>query len=190
VAGHNTDRARFESAFREHYDAVLRFAKVRADPDTARDVTAETFTAAWNDLDRLPDEPRPWLLAVARRKLADHYRTRARRARGDAHLAAGDAAVVPDHAAPIAAHDAIRAALARLKRADQEILRLIAWDELTRAEAAQVLGCSTAQVAVRLHRARRRFRAALELEDPAEPVRAQPSTTRPALPAAVREGHL
>lgn len=48
-------------------------------------------------------------------------------------------------------------ALARLRPDDQELLRLIAWDDLTHAEAAAVLGISANAVAIRLHRARRRF---------------------------------
>ena len=65
---------RFEAIFVAHFDSVLRFALGRAQPDVAQDAVAETFTAAWRALDDLPTEPRPWLLAVARRKLADHYR--------------------------------------------------------------------------------------------------------------------
>jgi len=47
----------------------------------------------------------------------------------------------------------VRAAFAALRPADQELLRLLAWDGLTRAEAAQVLDCNPASFAVRLHRA-------------------------------------
>ena len=43
-----------------------------------------------------------------------------------------------------------------------KILLLAVWDDLDRAEIAQVIGCSTANVTLRLHRARRRFAAAIE----------------------------
>jgi RNA polymerase sigma-70 factor (ECF subfamily) len=42
------------------------------------------------------------------------------------------------------------------------VLRLIAWDGLTSTSAAEVLGVSRLAFGVRLHRARRRFAAALE----------------------------
>lgn len=57
--------------------------------------------------------------------------------------------------------DLVRSALATLSARDQEVLRLTEWDELTATEGAQVLGCSTPTFTVRLHRARRRFAAAL-----------------------------
>ncbi len=72
-------RERFEAIFAEHFDSVLRFALARAQPEVAKDAVAETFTAAWRSLDDVPPAPRAWLLAVARRKLADHYRAAGRR---------------------------------------------------------------------------------------------------------------
>jgi RNA polymerase sigma-70 factor (ECF subfamily) len=42
---------------------------------------------------------------------------------------------------------------------------LVGWDGLGRREAAQVVGCSPVAFAVRLHRARKRFAAALTAED-------------------------
>jgi DNA-directed RNA polymerase specialized sigma24 family protein len=51
----------------------------------------------------------------------------------------------------------IREALAALSDADQEILRLVAWDDLSPTQASVVLGCSPGAVRVRLHRARQRL---------------------------------
>ena len=48
-------------------------------------------------------------------------------------------------------------ALARMHPNDRELLRLVAWDDLSHAEAAAVLGISVNAVAIRLHRARQRF---------------------------------
>lgn len=75
-----SDESRFEAVFREHFDAGLRFALARADSAAAKDAAAETFMAAWQALDRLPPDPRGWLIAVARNKVADHYRAGERRA--------------------------------------------------------------------------------------------------------------
>ncbi|WP_233257810.1 RNA polymerase sigma factor [Micromonospora sp. S4605] len=55
----------------------------------------------------------------------------------------------------------LHAALATLADLDQEILRLVGWEELTVSEAAQVLGCTRTTAAVRLHRARRRLNEAM-----------------------------
>lgn len=53
-------------------------------------------------------------------------------------------------------------ALRGLSEDDQELLRLVAWEELARDEIALVLGISRASVRVRLHRARKRLAEQLE----------------------------
>jgi RNA polymerase sigma-70 factor (ECF subfamily) len=61
---------RFERLFREHGDAVYRYA-VRRDPGAAEDVVAEAFLVAWRRLDDVPRGAElPWLLGVARRPSA------------------------------------------------------------------------------------------------------------------------
>ena len=52
---------------------------------------------------------------------------------------------------------AVRGALARLRPADQEILRLVTWEELSHREVATALGVSLNAVAIRFHRARKRL---------------------------------
>lgn len=46
------------------------------------------------------------------------------------------------------------------------MLRLVAWEQLTTTEAAAVVGIPAATARTRLHRARTRMRAALEVHDP------------------------
>lgn len=74
----------------------------------------------------------------------------------------------------------VRTALASLPAGDQEILRLVGWEQLVLAEVAVVLGCSRVAAKVRLHRARRRLLATLD--------RDQPDRDRPAdaVPAPLR----
>jgi RNA polymerase sigma-70 factor (ECF subfamily) len=55
----------------------------------------------------------------------------------------------------------VRAALVTLPENDQEILRLIGWEELSLGECAAVLGCTRATATVRLHRARQRLNKAM-----------------------------
>ncbi len=71
----------------------------------------------------------------------------------------GDA--VADVADGVAERAAVLAALARLSDEDRELLTLVAWQGLKPAEAARVVGCSTATYFVRLHRARKRLADAL-----------------------------
>jgi RNA polymerase sigma-70 factor (ECF subfamily) len=56
-------------------------------------------------------------------------------------------------------------ALGSLSAADQELLLLVAWERLSSEQLAEMLGLSRGTVAVRLHRARRRLRRALAIEE-------------------------
>lgn len=58
-------------------------------------------------------------------------------------------------------HEDVMVALTTLKPSDQELLRLHAWEELSRNEIAQVLDISVAAVDMRLHRAIARMSVAL-----------------------------
>jgi predicted DNA-binding protein (UPF0251 family) len=66
---------------------------------------------------------------------------------------------------PIAAEGPATRALSSLNRLDQEVLLLVAWDGLDRAQAARVLGITTGLFSVRLHRARRRLKRALAAQE-------------------------
>ena len=66
-------------------------------------------------------------------------------------------------------------ALSSLGAADQEILMLIAWDGLSRAQAAAALGVAPGTLAVRLYRARRRLERARRARTAANPASDQPA---------------
>jgi RNA polymerase sigma factor (sigma-70 family) len=165
--------AAFEAAYRTCGTAVLGFALRRsATREDALDVVAETFATAWRrraDLPAAPDEVRPWLFGIARWCLANAVRSTRRAGRLGQRLA--DAFVetaIPD---PSALHEhrvagrRVREALLRLSEDDRELVTLIAWEGLTPAEAATVLGLSAGTARVRLHRARTRLRAELSTSD-------------------------
>lgn len=142
---------------------ALRRVPIEAD---AEDAVAETFAVVWRRVDRLPepDAALPWLFAIARRVLANQHRGTARRFRLGLRLRAQR----PESAAIHSIETPALEALARLRPDDQELLRLLAWDGLSQAEAGSVLGISANAVAIRMHRARRRFAdelAHLEAED-------------------------
>jgi RNA polymerase sigma-70 factor (ECF subfamily) len=164
------DRERFERIYRENFRAVLRFAALRIDPERAKDVAADTFLVAWRRLDDVPSEPRAWLLGVARKVISGQYRTETRREALAARLQGEPQDHSVDLAGSVAERDAVLAAFAALRERDREVLRLVAWDGLTPAEAAQVLGVTRLAFTVRLHRARRRLEHELERDVPPEVV--------------------
>lgn len=155
--------ARFDALFTDHQRAILAYAARRtltlAD---AEDVASETFAIAWRKLGAIPtgEAELPWLYAVARRVLANHHRGSGRRERLAALLRQAPDVPTPvrlgdDHDGPAFQ------ALASLPAADQEVLRLVAWEDLGNQQIATVLGITANAVAIRLHRARTRFAEAL-----------------------------
>lgn len=62
--------ARFEDLYRSHAPRVMAYVLRRTEPAQADDVVADVFLVAWRRLDRVPAEPLPWLLGVARKQLA------------------------------------------------------------------------------------------------------------------------
>jgi RNA polymerase sigma-70 factor (ECF subfamily) len=148
---------RFNRLYAEHYDAVRSYLW-RRDPALCDDALAETFLVAWRRLDDIPIDARPWLIGVARNTRLNLRRAMRRRESLSQRLEATAVEVAEE---PGSASIRIGDALARLSETDREILLLSVWDELDRAGIARVIGCSKANVSVRLHRARRRFEVAL-----------------------------
>jgi RNA polymerase sigma-70 factor, ECF subfamily len=144
-------------------------------------VVAEVVSVAWRRRADLPETPLPWLYGVARNCLANAVRGQGRYRRllhrlGHHQAAHGThIAHSPDIDRPGSwIHDA----LARLSPADQEILRLTSWEELSIAELAVALRCSHSAAAMRLHRARRRLRAHIERMRMTSATTATSTTTR------------
>jgi RNA polymerase sigma-70 factor (ECF subfamily) len=160
------DAGWFRAVYARHYADVVRYGLRRLDGTAAAEELAqEVFLVAWRRRWDVPERALPWLYGVARRLLANHWRA-LRAAPPPGELGDRPAA---DRRAGVDDLLDVRAALARLSEDDQEILRLIAWEQLAVAEAALVLGCGVTAAKVRLHRARRRLTALLA--DTPTPVR-------------------
>jgi RNA polymerase sigma-70 factor (ECF subfamily) len=163
----------FTTLYTAHYPDIVRYGLRRViDTDSSVELAQEVFVVAWRRRDQVPERGLPWLYGVARRLLANEWR--ARRSHPPAlpidhaeALPQGLDSVQPESVASVLD---LRAALATLSDLDQEVLRLVGWEQLTVAEAAVVLDCSRATAAVRLHRARRRLTAALTAPRASRPV--------------------
>lgn len=150
---------RFTKLYETSYGAIHAFAARRVGTEAADEIAAETFLVAWRRLDAIPDPPLPWLYGVARNVVARHHKASGRRSRTEAALTrerTGLQSVVAGSDDPV-----LWDAWERLRPADQEVLALIAWEELSVADAARVLGCPAPVFSVRLHRARRRLESRL-----------------------------
>ena len=160
-------RAQMDVLFTSHAADVYAFALRRTSRSAAQDVVSETFLVAWRRFDSVPEAPKPWLLGVARRVLANQRRSDGRQTALRTRLGSSDPNTSEQDAAELAephasyGDSAVLAALAGLAPSERDAMTLIAWDGLSAEEAAIVLGCSRAAFYVRVHRARRRLVAAL-----------------------------
>lgn len=152
-------RQRLTALFSTYGPSVLRYALRRTRSATdAEDAVSETFLVAWRHLAGIPeDKSLSWLLGVCRRVLANQRRGAGRRSRLLARLAW----LSPrDPGLPASGMGHASTALSMLSESDQELLRMIAWDDLSYEQIATILSISPNAVAVRAHRARSRFRTA------------------------------
>lgn len=140
-------------------DEVWRFASAQVrHREDAEDVVMETFAAAFRDFERLQraDNQAHWLLAIARKKVADSYRKQYRRA----ELLMQETNVAPD-GMPSARGLAARGALAGLPEGQREVLTLKYVNGLSTEEVAKVTRRSPAATNSLLQRGRESLRAAL-----------------------------
>jgi RNA polymerase sigma-70 factor (ECF subfamily) len=152
----------FDALFAAHYAELLRYAVRRVGPDAAPDVVADVFLVAWRRRELLPHVAvRPWLFGIAAKAVLNQQRAAARQISLRDKLVALTPEPVDGRHDTGASSARVRAALARLRPAEQELLRLVEWDQLSVDEAAAALGCSAGALRVRLHRARRHFAAQL-----------------------------
>jgi RNA polymerase sigma-70 factor (ECF subfamily) len=154
------DRRAAEERFREvfaHLGAITAYARRRGSRD-ADGIAAEAMSIAWRRLADVPrDDPLPWLYATARNLLLAE-----RRAASRTELSQTEPAVPAPELQELDAQ--LDRGLRSLSPTDREALLLVAWEDLAPAQAARALGLNPTAFRVRLLRARRRLRAALEEE--------------------------
>lgn len=156
---------RFRVVFEATYSAVARYARHRglsgADAD---DLVAGTYEVAWRRLDAVPggDGSLPWLLAVERNLLRNHWRKQSRERVALERLGPPEAG---GSEIPTLSWQEIRRGLDRLSDEDRELILLVAWDGLAPAQAAIALGLRPGAARTRLHRARARLAQLLEIDE-------------------------
>jgi RNA polymerase sigma factor (sigma-70 family) len=161
----------FSEAFDRYAPAILRYAQRRLDSREAaqQDVVSDTFTTAWRHWDRRPAPSvlLPWLYAIAGNSIRSQWRSAERRRRLIGRLSAHClASHSVDPIEGVVLGGSISQALARLPAADQEVLRLVAWEGQADARMLGLaLGLRPASARSRVLRARRRLRALLDETD-------------------------
>jgi RNA polymerase sigma-70 factor (ECF subfamily) len=182
VAGDEDQRERrFCRLYEANFRPVQAYAVNRlARPDDVADVVAEVFMIAWRRLADVPPPPhdRFWLYGTARRVIAKRYRSASRWHNLLGRLAAEQRPKVQaTEWAGDPAQERLLTAIRELKPAYREALLLVHWEQLTYAEAAEVLGCSVNAVGIRVHRAKERLRTLLGADSQAD--RPVPAVIKP-----------
>ncbi|MGW2519398.1 RNA polymerase sigma factor [Streptomyces sp. NPDC001617] len=168
-------RAGDHDAFGDLFDAYARSVynhafRLTGEWSVAEDVVSLTFLDAWRLRERLDEEGgslRPWLLGIATNVTRNTRRAARRHTAAVARLPrdetvrdfADEVAGRLDDAAQLAV---VRTALARLRRAEREVLALCVWSGLEYAAAAEALGVPVGTVRSRLSRARAKLAKYME----------------------------
>lgn len=159
------DAERFRQLYRGNYTSLIGYARRRTPTsEDAADVVAETFLVAWRNLQKVPsgEGATPWLFGIARGVLANQARSARRRSQLAERVGYELQCQVESPATSATDLDLIADAFSQLSSADQEILRLSAWERLGPKELAIALDCSLGAAKVRLFRARARMKKSLE----------------------------
>jgi len=152
------NRAAFEALLRRHYDRIHGFAwQLTGSRTDADDITQEVCCTLVEKIGRFRGEARftTWLTGITFNACRD-FRRRRRSLGGmiDRLTVLAGLAATPDGRD---AYDAVwlKSAIARLKPALRDTVVLVIGQQLTHAEAAEILGVAENTVAWRMHEARR-----------------------------------
>lgn len=167
-----------EQALRTNAADLLRYLLRRIDRDEAPDVLADVFMTTWRRRDVVPQDPlraRMWLFGVARRTVANHRRsgTRANALTARLRAALEDTVAAGATSYPGSVSDErdreVREAVAALPPRQRELVRLVHWDAMTLAEAAEIAGIRASTARSHYARARERLERGLSAADGFEP---------------------
>lgn len=165
------DTGAYEQLVQRHQEPVFRLAYlICGDPDEAEDIAQDALIAAYRALPRFDSERplRPWLLRITantarnRRRSVGRYLNALRRWASEWTDEADAEAQASDTLAAEALLDAVR----RMSEADQTVIYLRYYLDLSVAEAAQTLDVEPGTVKSRLSRALGRLRKSVLRERP------------------------
>lgn len=152
------DREAFVGVVVRHEAAIGAYLVRRAGREVAEDLLSEVWLAAFasrNNYDRSFPDARPWLFGVAHNTLRRYWRSlppeESRPDMTELGAAWDPWSVVEDG---LDTHTLLRSALMRLRPAEREVLFLVAWEDLSVADAARALGIPSGSAYRHLHQAR------------------------------------
>ncbi|SDO71017.1 RNA polymerase sigma factor [Lentzea jiangxiensis] len=161
------DTGAFVEVISRHETAIGNYLARRVGRQAAEDVLGDVWVAAYESratYDRSFPEARPWLYGVALNRVRRYWRSEpAEEPAADLTRVVSDWDPWPAVDARVDAQALLRTALDRLKPEEREVLGLVAWEDLTVAEAGRVLDIPAGTARRLLHQARKALREAPEV---------------------------
>jgi RNA polymerase sigma factor (sigma-70 family) len=161
------DAEAFMEVVCRHEVAIGAYLERRVGREAAEDLLGDVWAAAFQyrgTYDRSFPEARPWLYTMALNRLRQYWRSRS------SEDLVPDVTGLADGWDPwptvdvrVDTRTAFRAAVARLKPDEREVLTLVAGEDLSVADAARVLGIPAGTARRLLHQARTALRSSPEV---------------------------
>jgi len=153
------DMESFESNLAKVKPIVERYVRFRLqDSPDAEDVTQDIFLLSFLRYGQLRDKNafKPWILAIAKRRCADYFRSRGK----NQEIPIDDVPeiVLSYGRQGIAVHSAVEDTMDTLMDKDREILQLFFWSEFSQQEIAEKLNIPVGTVKSRLYTAKQHFK--------------------------------
>ena len=152
--------------FDRFHDEIYRFATRRiGDPVAGQDVAADTFADAFRSIRRYENHGAPfeaWLYTIARRRIVDQSRSRARHHHDP--LTGEETVASHGHEAHVVDGVVLRALIARLPETERDVVELRFMEDLDVEQTAVRLGKQPGAVRVAQHRALIKLRTMMSEE--------------------------
>lgn len=161
------DRAAFDELMTRYQRPVYGFVyRLVGDRDDAAEVTQEAFVRAWRFLGRFdPARPfRPWLYAIAANRAASRRERDKKRETVGLDEAGAEPVATDNPHGELAREELsaeVQAAIRQLSRQQREAIVLVELEDLTAAEAGEVMGIEAVTVRQHVFRGKKRLRELL-----------------------------
>ncbi|WP_157729607.1 RNA polymerase sigma factor [Tumebacillus algifaecis] len=157
----------FDEWYRLYHRDVFAFVgyQVRSRQDV-EDIAQEVFVRVLVGADRFQGlaAPKTWILAIARRAVADWYRKKRFKnlfSLNEVQDVASDELSLYERAEISAKEEALREALLKLKKDDRDVVVLRMIHEFSTEETASIFGWTSAKTRTKLHRALKKLQEML-----------------------------
>jgi RNA polymerase sigma-70 factor, ECF subfamily len=162
------DREAFRRLVERHYDTIYRVAlRYMGSAADAEDVAQDVCITLATKLGRFGGRSRfsTWLISIVINRCRDHLRRRKSSAKLVEQYVALRESESADQADTEKRTEWLHETLQSLEPSLRETVILVVTEELSHAEAAEILGCAENTVSWRMHKAKKALRARLDEDD-------------------------